>query len=193
MAAFIAGDQPVANFDYEKPEDFPQGGSQALEVAGQTLPVAQTVDAFVGSWSDLTLPEAGAYPVYGVVTVEGRRQRSLVDTLIVVDPDDPWFNVVTARSDWDGAPESDGLLHRLLNISREQVEAQAFPEDLRAEVLPERLRMGQIWQARNIASASITDDNGSINVGDGVVLTPRPLDPSVKQMIRPRRALKAVG
>src|SRR4051812_42696034 len=98
MAAFIHGDQPVASFDFDKPDELPQG-VQALEVAGQTLPVLQAVDAFVGTWEALQPLDVGVYKVFGVVTVGERSQRVLVDTLMVVDPDDEWHNVITARQE----------------------------------------------------------------------------------------------
>ncbi|QQD75100.1 hypothetical protein I8920_09485 [Curtobacterium sp. YC1] len=192
MAAFIAGDQPVADFDYDKPDELPQQGTTSLEVVGQTLPTEQTVDAFVGSWSDLTLPEVGTYKVFGVVTKDGRSQRSLVDTLVVVDPDDEWHNVITARLEWDGAPDQDGTLQRLLSVARDQVEAYA-PELPDGAAIPERYRAGQLMQARNTFNASITNGDNSVDLGGGLVISPRPLDWAVKQLLRPARAKKAVG
>ena len=191
MAAFIAGDTPVASFDFDKPDELPQG-TTSLEVAGQTLPTEQTVDAFVGSWSGLTLPDVGVYPVYGVVTKDGRSQRTLVDALVVVDPDDQWFNVITAREDWDGAPEQDGTLHRLLNLAREQIEAYA-PAVADGTPVPERYRSAQLVQARNTFNASISNGDNSMDIGGGLIINIRPLDWAVKQMVRPPRGLKKVG
>lgn len=192
MASFISGDQPVASFDYVKPEEFPQGGAQSLQVAGQTLAVAQATDAFIGSWDALVLPAVGSYPVYGVVTVKGRTQRALVDTLVVVDPADQWHNTVTARLEWEGGPEDDTTMHRLLVTSREQIEqyAPALPE---GAAVPERYRAGQLMQARNTYNASISNGGDPMDLGGGIVITPRPLDWAVKQLVRPAKALKAVG
>jgi len=192
MASFIYGDQPVATFDYVKPEDFPQGGSQSLQVAGQTLPVAQATDAFLGSWDALVLPAVGAYPVYGVVTVKSRTQRILLDTLVVVDPDDQWHNVITSRLEWEGGPEDDTTMHRLLVTSREQIEDYA-PALSDSAPVPERYRAGQLMQARNTYNASLTNGGEPIDLGGGVVISPRPLDWAVKQLVRPAKALKAVG
>ena len=192
MAAFIAGDEPVSFFDYNAPEAADvEGATTVVAVDGQTLETDLQGEALVGSWAGLTLPAVGSHPVYAVTTLDGRKQRTLLDTLIVVSPYDDWFNVVTARFEWDGAPEDDGTLYRLLNLAQEQVESYAPP--FFGSGVPERFRSAQLVQARNTFNASISNGDGSMDLGGGIVINIRPLDWAVKQMIRPPKALKAVG
>ncbi|TDW50994.1 hypothetical protein EDF52_10282 [Curtobacterium sp. PhB42] len=191
MAAFIAGDQPVADFDFDAPEvaDI-EGASTVVSVAGQTLPTAHDGEALTGTWFDLTLPLVGEYPVYAVTTLGGRQQRTLLDTLVVVPAYDEWFNVVTARREWEGAPTDDGTLHRLLTVARDQVLAYA-PDVRPPNSIPERYRSGQLMQARNTHNASVTNGEAQVDAG-GYVVNVRPLDWAVKQLLRPQRAKKGI-
>lgn len=190
MASFLAGDSPVADFDYDIPAaadiDNPV---VTLEVVGQSIPTTMTAHAVVGSWATLTLPDPGMYPIYALVAAEGRTERALIDWLVVCDPEDEWHNVLTARLEWAGAPDRDGTLARLLDVARDQVDAYA-PEVNGA--VPERYRSAQLVQARNTFNASLTNGDQQTDIG-GFVVTVRPLDWAVKQLIRPLTATKAFG
>ncbi len=192
MPAFLYGDSPVASFDYDIPEAADvTGATVALSVAGQTVPATIT-NAIEGDWATLTLPNPGTYPVYVVATVGARTQRALVDHLVVVPENDPWYNVVTARVDWDGAPDSDGVLADLLDSARDQVLAYAPALGLE-EPVPSRYRRGQLMQARNTWNAAQTNGDAQVDAGGGIYVTVRPLDWAVKQVIRPKRGVKALG
>lgn len=190
MASFLAGDSPVAEFDYDLPAaadiDDPV---VTLQVVGQSIPTTTSAQAVVGSWTTLELPEPGMYPIFVLVTAAGRSERTLVDWLVVCDPEDEWHNVLTARLEWPGAPEQDGTLARLLEVARDQVDAYA-PNVLGA--VPERYRAAQLMQARNTFNASLTNGDQQTDVG-GFVVTIRPLDWAVKQLIRPLTATKVFG
>jgi len=193
MASFFHGDRPVIAFEYVLPEEAEGAASGTLDVAGQSLRAVITGDEFYGAWKDLTLPEVGSYPVYLTVTRDEGAQRFLVDTLVVVDPEDQWLNVITARADWDGAPTEDGTLYRLLQIAREQVEDYAYPSDLAKAQVPERLRSAQLVQARNTFNSTIfSGDQQQVDL-NGNVIYPKPLDPGVRAMIRPKTARKVFG
>lgn len=192
MPAFIAGDTPVADFDYDIPAAADvDGATVTISVADQTLPATIT-NAVEGSWVALALPAVGSYPVYIVAAVGGRTQRVLVDYLVVVDPADPWYNVITARIDWDGAPESDGTLADLLDSARDQVLAYA-PDLPAGTAVPTRYKRGQLMQARNTYNAALSAGEQQVDAGGGVFVTIRPLDWGVKQVLRPKRAQKRLG
>jgi hypothetical protein len=192
MAAFIQGDTPVADFDYDLPPaaDF-DDVTLSLSVGEQTVPAQATGQAVTGSWRSLVLPSEGIFPVYLVVVARERRERVLVDWLVVVSPDDEWHNPITARIDWAGAPELDGTLYRLLDVAREQI-ADYAPLVRAGESVPERYRSAQLMQARNTWNASLTNGDGQVDVG-GFVVNVRPLDWAVKQLLRPKTATKAFG
>jgi hypothetical protein len=191
MASFLAGDTPVADFDYNRPAAVDiQDATVTVSVSGQTVAAHDDGNGIVGTWDALTLPEPGMYPIYLLVTADGRTESTLADYLVVCDPADEWHNVITARLEWDGAPESDGKLARLLDVAREQVEAYAPVSN--DTPVPERYRAAQLMQARNTFNASLTNGDQQTDMG-GFVMTIRPLDWAVKQLIRPLTATKAVG
>lgn len=192
MAAFIHGDTPVADFDYDEPAAADiDDATLHLEVAEQTLAATTDGRAVTGSWAALELPAPGMYPVYVVVTVGQRSERALVDWLVVVDPDDEWHDVFTARLEWPGAPQADGTLARLLDVARDQCQAYA-PAVAAGAPIPERYRAAQLMQARNTFNASLTNGDQQTDMG-GFVVTIRPLDWAVKQLLRPLTATKAFG
>lgn len=190
MAAFIYGDTPVADFDYDIPAaaDSPSA-AVALSVNGQALDATLAGSGVVGSWRGVELPMPGMYPVHILVTADGRSERALTDWLVVCDPSDPWHNVITARLEWSGAPDADGTLHRLLDVAREQVEAYG-PKLAADAIVPERYRAAQLIQARNTWNASLTNGEAQVDAG-GFVVNVRPLDWAVKQLIRPLTTTKA--
>lgn len=193
MAVFTAGDRPVSEFSYELGDDVPWSEVEAsLVVALQELPAELDGESLTGSWDTFELPPAGLYPIRAEFERAGRREGQLVDWLVVVEQDDAWHNAATARFEWDGAPTSDGTLYRLLQTAREQVEAygQHLPAGAR---VPELWRQAQLSQARNMYNATLTSGDSSYDLGGGVVITPRPLDWAVKQLIRPRTATKVLG
>lgn len=189
MASFLAGDSPVADFDYDLPaaSDI-DAATTTLSVAGQTLDAEAAGNVLTGSWASLELPESGMYPIYAVSAAGGRTERTLVDWLVVCDPADEWHNVVTARLEWAGAPEQDGVLARLLSVARDQCEAYGRQQ----ETVPERYRAAQLMQARNTFNASLTNGDQQTDMG-GFVVTIRPLDWAVKQLLRPLTTTKAFG
>jgi len=192
MAAFIYGDTPVADFDYDVPAAADvDSATVALSVDGQTLDAALSGSGVVGSWRGVELPEPGMHPVHIVVSADGRSERALTDWLVVCDPTDQWHNVITARLEWSGAPDPDGTLHRLLEVAREQVEAYGPTLDADGPV-PERYRAAQLIQARNTWNASLTNGDAQVDAG-GFVVNVRPLDWAVKQLIRPLTTTKAFG
>lgn len=191
MASFLAGDSPVADFDYDLPAaadiDNP---TVTLEVLGQSIPATTSAHAIIGSWTTLDLPDPGMYPIFALVASGGRSERTLVDWLVICDPEDEWHNVLTARLEWAGAPERDGTLARLLDVAQEQV--RAYAPMLLTMPVPERYRAAQLMQARNTFNASLTNGDQQTDMG-GFVMTIRPLDWAVKQLIRPLTATKALG
>lgn len=107
-----------------------------------------------------------------------------------------WYLIDQARADWPGAPEDDARLHDLLEVARGQVLAYA-PALVDAEGLPLpvplRYQQAQLMQARNIWNAYQTDPNANTYGPEGFSVTVYPMDWSVKQMLRPKRAVPRVA
>ena len=107
-----------------------------------------------------------------------------------------WYSVDTDLEQarllgaWDDAPiENLETCGMLLEVAREQVIAYApAPAPLvEGEPVPEppaRYVYAQLMQAKNLFNAGTVTSSGDIGEG-GYTYTPRPLDRTVKQIIRP--------
>lgn len=111
-----------------------------------------------------------------------------------------WHTPASARDHWVDAPgdpdDDPDMLAELLEVARVQVEAYApaLPAPTEGEPVdvPANYRYAQLMQARNIWNASIVSPGGDLGEAD-FAITPHPLDWTVKQMIRPKRAIPVVG
>ena len=101
--------------------------------------------------------------------------------------DDGWHTLETARDQWTDAPYQDEILTDLLEIAQEQCLAYAPLPDSNAP-LATHYRVAQLMQARSIWNATKVSPSGDL--GDGTyVITPKPLDWMIKQVLRPKRGV----
>lgn len=101
-----------------------------------------------------------------------------------------WQTIAGIRLSWRDAPRSDIVLYNLLSVARSQVEAWAIPvpeTDPPTLTRPStNLVVAQGMQARNIWNAIKTDPS-TFGIGEGeFVIRPFPMDPVVKDLIRPK-------
>ena len=104
-----------------------------------------------------------------------------------------WHDTDSARDEW--SPQiPDTRLASLLEIAREVVEEYARPSDLPEGYtdVPERLRLAQIMYARETLNAAMVNPQGQYDEGS-FAASPFPLSWKVKGLIRPQRAVPAVG
>lgn len=90
---------------------------------------------------------------------------------------------------WPGAPiENEETLGFILDTAREQVEAWAPAPDPDADPtdIPSHLVYAQLLQAQRLWAAGTADENGDIGT-EGYSFVPRPLDKTIKNIIRPQR------
>lgn len=106
----------------------------------------------------------------------------------VIEPS-TWYNVDTpaavARIEgvWDDAPTDNlDFCDLIFETAREQVIAYA-PTPAEGETYPRRMVYAQLQQARNLWLAGRTDANG--DMGGDFSFTPRPLDKTIRTIIRP--------
>lgn len=117
-----------------------------------------------------------------------------------------WYSTATSEEverlleAWPDAPtEAVELCEYILGTARDQVIAfaptTAF-DPLALVGLPDytkpavRLVLAQLQQAKNLWNAGRAQQDG--NIGDTYSFIPRPLDKTIQQMIRPRRAVPSV-
>lgn len=99
-----------------------------------------------------------------------------------------WASAEEARAIWPdaptGGPDEDALLERLLDTAQEVCEAYA-PDLATGAPVPARYREAVIQQARAVWS-NMERDGDVIGFGDDYAVRVRPLEPSVKLLLRPQ-------
>lgn len=118
-----------------------------------------------------------------------------------------WFSVSTPEGEerllgaWPGAPvENAEVIEMILDVAREQVIAYAPAElEIGSELftdcsgcpVPARFVYAQLQQARNLWNAGQAGGDGQIGA-EGFSFTPRPLDKTIRQIIRPTAGAASV-
>lgn len=184
LAAFVEADTEVElrNFDGDLVSDvfgveFVDGSPDDVDTIVLTWPTAATV-----------LAEPGIHTI--AVTLVGANARErLAPIPVVVQEENGWHTVDSARLEWSDATGIDDLrLYSLLELARQQ--CAAFAPALAADARPPlEYRHAQLMQARNLINAGRAEGDGD---GD-FVLRPFPLDWMVKQTLRPKSGIPAVG
>lgn len=126
-----------------------------------------------------------------LAAAEGRQQR--IDAVpVIVQDDDGWHTLASARAEWpDAAGIDDRRLFVLLTIARDEVLTYA-PRLPAGTLVPLPYREGQLLQARNRLNAARVGPSGSTGADDGFQLSPFPLDWTVKQLLRPQSGLRYI-
>lgn len=138
----------------------------------------------------VTIP-VGTFTMPGVFRLVprliGRGSVTLESVSIVIQADDGWQSLESARAVWKEAPVDDGYLYQLLEVARIQcVEfAPAFVGGA-----PSNYAQAQLLQARAVwASGNVSQ--GDQFGGDSLSVTVFPMDWTVKNLLRPTRAVRA--
>lgn len=111
-----------------------------------------------------------------------------------------WHTPETIRAEWEDAEQiGDSLLAQLVVAARDAViaYAPALPaftptEEVPDQPIPDRYRVAQLMQVRNLWSAVDVKPAGDIG-GETYTYQPRPLDWHVKALLRPQRGRPRVG
>jgi hypothetical protein len=151
---------------------------------------ADEIDKVKLTWptAATVLAEAGIHTI-AVTLVGATKRERLAPVPVVVQTEDGWHTVDTARLEWSDATGIDDVrLYTLLELARAQCTeyAPALPANTRP---PINYRQAQLMQARNLINAGRAEGEGE---GD-FVLRPFPLDWMVKQTLRPKSGVPVVG
>lgn len=104
-----------------------------------------------------------------------------------------WHDIESIRMAWlDAEQIEDSLLGELLEVAQDAVIAYAPVLPQGATDIPTRYRLGQMMQVRNLWAATMVSTSGDLG-GETFVITPRPLDWHVRQILRPARGRPRVG
>lgn len=170
-------DERPATVVLRAPDRTTRGTFTGGTVDGDELTVPDTGAA-------VTLDVAGLWSLIVTVDDDGRPRR-LPAVAVVVQDDDGWQSLDSAREDWAGAPISDGEVLELLTIAKAQVLSFAPDRYSAADAgIPVSFRRAQLMQARNLWNAITKDSSGELG-GEGYSAPVFPLDWQVKNLIRP--------
>lgn len=112
-----------------------------------------------------------------------------------------WHTTDTVRDEWEDAGQiaSDTLLAQFVTAARDAVVAYAPAlrpftptEEQPDQPIPDRYRLAQLMQVRNLWSAVDVKPSGEIG-GETFTYQARPLDWHVKALLRPQRGRPRVG
>lgn len=170
--------------------------SQGVEVASAGFLATIGEESVIVEWPDADLfTSPGLYSLTVVLeTVDGKRER-VAPTYVVVQDDDGWQSLDSAREDWPDARKlSDRKLFLLLELAKQEVLAYLDEEGELAPIRPPiHYGEGQAMQARNLWNAAKVDPaNGGIGE-ESFVVRPFPLDWMVRQVLKPKRGVPVIG
>lgn len=196
VGPFRVGDSPLTAWAIEVNSDtnfygvFESGEVSILDPAGQVVAVRVTSltdnDTLIFTIPVGTFTTAGIYRL--VPRLIGRGSVTLESVPIVVQADDGWQTIESARAIWADAPTDDGYLFRLLDVARTQCET--FAPDFVGRA-PSNYAHAQLLQARALWASGNVSQGDQFGDNSGLSVTVFPMDWTVKNLLRPSRAVKA--
>ena len=199
IGAFWLGDSPAEPSTIELDGDPTAYDQATVTLRAPSGMVDGTIPATIGddadtisiTWPANTFTEAGRWSARIVLTSESQR-TTIAPLPFIVQADDGWHTLDSARDEWTDAPTTDASLWTVLEIAKEQV-IEFGPLIPEGDLPPTRFVQAQLMQARNTWNAVVVDpSNGQIG-DDSFQIRPFPLDWSVKNVIRPKKAVPWVG
>lgn len=200
MRAFYLDDVPEEPFTIEPPEDIDLDKFESV-VAYFTRPDATDIAAASATLTDDSVlvdfeegtifTEPGLWSLV-VTLLSNTAHRRLPAIRFVVQVDDGWHTLDSAREQWaDSVHIEDDQLWELLEVAKHQCLEYA-PALAVGAAVPVSYRKAQLMQARNVWNAARVDPSSGAIGDDSFALTPFPLDWTIKQVLRPKRAVPVV-
>lgn len=148
-------------------------------------------DVVILEWPETSVLTTAGLCSITVTLIGDTAREQLPPVYLVVQEEDGWHTLDSARELWAMAPQNEFRLFMLLELARDQCAAYA-PALAEDAPVPPRYKEGQLMHARNLLNAATVSPDG--NTGDDdFVLRPYPLDWMVKQMLRPQRGVPVVA
>lgn len=168
---------------------------EVIETAGFLATIDEVTDQVIVEWpDDSPFATAGLY-LLGLVlegSISGRRERIAPVPLVVDVEDDGWHNLDSFRDSWVDAPQTDVKAYELLWVAKNAVLSFAPALEI-GQRPPLSYKLGQAMQARNLWNAAKVDPASGGLGEDSFVIRPFPLDWMIRQVLRPKTAIPAVG
>lgn len=147
-------------------------------------------DRVLLEWPGVSVFDHPGLYTLAVTLVGAHARERLAPVFLVVQDENGWHTLDTARAEWASAPASDIRMFQVLELARQQV--LAFAPAFEGRV-PVSYREGQLMQARNIWNAGAVNPGSGEMGDDSFMVQPFPLDWMVRQVLRPKRAIGAIG
>jgi hypothetical protein len=148
----------------------------------------------IATWPNDGFPDAGLYSLESAFTADdGMREHGEPVPIVVQSSQDGWHTVQSASVDWpDSAQVQPHVLYQLLEVARQAVSAYAVPSEL-LEQPSANFRMAQLLHARSLWNVSKSSTGSVVGSEAGYTIAIRPLDSTVRALIRPPRAVPVFG
>lgn len=209
MTAYFIGDIPAEDLVIE-----PARNGEAIDVTPFTtatpifrdpdgvIVVADFLATIEGTGTDATvtvewpddnvLDTVGVYQLSIVLSGPDAEERLSPVRIVVEAVYDGWYTLDLARLDWSDAPDEDMVLNDLLTVAKAAVIAYApvLAEDV---FPPANYRKAQLMHARTIWNADKGDAADQTMGLGGFVVTPKSLEKSTREVLRPRTGIPVVG
>jgi hypothetical protein len=189
--ALVFGIEGIDDVDYE---DFTVTVSLRGQLGTHPVGPGHYAEGVVSTtWTPLVpFTYGGLYRLVVTFTlVDGQRRVIEGPALVVEDASSGWHTLASAREGWNDSRQlDDPLLYTYLDAARTAIEAYA-PASALVSRPSESLRLAQLLQARSVWNVSKSDTGSSIDSEFGTIYV-RPLDSSVKALIRPKSAVPVI-
>jgi len=193
LGSFVVGDTPVLTVELVDESGTPVSLDGATGVTalldGDAVTASISGDEIV-----VTIESALTEGVRWLsLTVASETEQVGADPApLVVEAPNGWHSLASARAEWRDAPELDVQLYAVLEVAREQC-VEYGPVRADGESIPFTWRQAQIMQARNVWNSAKTDPATSGLGGEDFVIRPFPMDQTIRLILRPKRAIGAIG
>jgi len=196
VGPFRLGDSPLTAWAIEVDSEvnlfgvFDSGEVTILDPLGEVVAVQPS--PFIDNDTLIVTIPVGTFTMPGIYRLIprliGRGSVTLESVPVVVQADDGWQSLESARAVWKEAPVDDGYLYQLLEVARIQcVEfAPAFVGRAPSNYAQAQLLQARaLWASGNVSQGDQSGDNSGLSV------TVFPMDWTVKNLLRPSRAVRA--